>query len=249
MTIKKIQNVKYSPSKNKEEAKWAEALAKRNRLLLESDWKQLPDVNLTRDTKNRWANWRKNLRHLKRIDFETLEEFQKALTSLETERYNIYTEFSDTSGIKDLVSGKAKLHQLLVSFYKEKVNYKFSPNLEEKYQEVLDLISIILTEEPDASLDSFSMEKLIEYIESKNNHFIEKLIDPAYYPFFELTKNIKNATVKDTILYILKQKKEQYDFALKEEYMFIHLEHRIESCANIRDVLLARDEIEMYYGH
>lgn len=40
------------------------ALAKRNKLLVDSDWTQLPDVPLTDDQKLAWQNYRQSLRDM-----------------------------------------------------------------------------------------------------------------------------------------------------------------------------------------
>lgn len=244
--IKKIKNLKYSQSKNQEEIKWVELIAKRNRLLLESDWTQLLDVKLTEESRNQWSNWRESLRQLSRMTIETTQCYKEALDELEDEKIHLIIEYSKSGAIKEFKSGKNYLHQLLVQFYNERINFKFSPNLDEKYQEALDIIAIILSkmDEP-VQLESMSMDQLKGFMAGLDE--IKMNVDK--FPFFELTKRMKTFTVNETILYLLDMKDQQYNFSLQEEYNMVHYEHRIESCDTVDDLLTAKREIEMNYGH
>jgi hypothetical protein len=133
-----------------------------------------------------------------------------------------------------------------VQYYTEKLNYEFSPNLEEKYQETLDIISIYLSNNSKSNVESFkSMNELIDYI----TDCAEIDINILNFPFVELTQQIKNFSIKDTILYILNQKQKQFNFSLQEEYNLIHYEHRIDFCNSIDDILKAKREIDLNYGH
>lgn len=244
--IKKIKNLKYSQSKNQEEIKWVELIAKRNRLLLESDWTQLADVKLTEESKHQWSNWRESLRQLSRFSVETVKEYKAKLDSLIKERDLLFIDYSKTGTIKEFESGKHYLHQLLVEYYNERINFKFTPNIEEKYQETLDIVAIILSkhEEP-IELTDMNMDQLKGLMSSMDN--IE--MDVSKFPFFELTMRLKNFTVNETILYLLDMKDQQYNFSLQEEYNLIHYEHRIESCDTVEDLLITKREIDMNYGH
>jgi hypothetical protein len=243
MSITKIKNLKYSQSKNQEEIKWAEQLAKRNRMLAESDWTQLPDVKLSVWSKNRWANWREELRQLRRLNFETAEELKLAIESLEEDKLSLYVDYAITDSIKDPESGRRYLYQMLIKFYKEQHNSMFSPNLEEKYQETLDLLSTILA---DHNRDDIAtMDELIQFVEDLD----ELEMDTEPFPFVELTMHLKNYTLHQAILYILREKKKQHVFALQEEHNLIHYENRISACLTVEEVLKAKKEIEMHYGY
>jgi hypothetical protein len=89
------------------------------------------------------------------------------------------------------------------------------------------------------------MNELIDYI----TDCAEIDINILNFPFVELTQQIKNFSIKDTILYILNQKQKQFNFSLQEEYNLIHYEHRIDFCNSIDDILKAKREIDLNYGH
>lgn len=246
MKIQKIKNLKYSQSKNQEEAVWLGSIAKRNQLLFETDWTQLPDIKLTEESRNQWTLWRGLVRNLKRRNFKCIQDFVVELTKLESEKYNLDIVYSPITNITDVSSGKKYLHKLLVSFYNERMDNSFSPNLENKYQETLDIVSIYLSKcEDKKNIDEFNMTQLIEYIKAEPP--ID--IDIKLFPFFELTKKLKNFNINETIIYILDQKQKQFDFSLQEEYNLIHYEHRIDFCSEVDDILKTKREIEMNYGH
>ena len=244
--IKKIKNIKWSESKNQEEVKWIELIAKRNRLLLESDWTQLPDVNLTEQSRTQWKNWRESLRQLSRFSIKSTEDYKNKLNKLINERDHLFIEYTKTESIKDVQSGKEYLHKLLVQFYEEKMNFKFSPNLEEKYQEALDIIAFAVSQMDDpVDIESMNMDELKEFISQLD----EIEVDIKQYPFFELTKRLKFLKVNDAILYLLNLKEKQYNFSLQEEYNMIHYEHLIDSCTTVESLLDVKRVIEMNYGH
>lgn len=246
MNIKKIKNLKYSQSKNQIEALWAVGLAKRNQLLLETDWTQLPDVKLNEYSRNQWMHWRGLLRDIRRDKFKSPVELTAALDQLEIQKMHIRTEYSIVDNITDVDDGKRYLHKILVSFYNELMNNYYLPNLENKYQETLDIVSIYLNNtESDLNLNSVNMSQLIDFITSSP----EMEIDTAPFPFFELTQRVKNFTTKETIIYILDQKQSQFNFSLQEEYNMLHYEHRIQFCSTIEDILNTKREIEMHYGY
>jgi hypothetical protein len=77
--IPKISNVKYEITNEVMARKWSEANAKRNRLLMLSDWTQLPDVNIPLNIKKLWMNWRAKVRNVKKA---TINDPSKALALL-----------------------------------------------------------------------------------------------------------------------------------------------------------------------
>lgn len=247
MKIKKITNLVYTPSKQSENSKWSGLIAKRNRMLVETDWTQLPDVKLSYNSRAEWQLWREELRNLKRSNYTDSDKFLDKLNKLDKDRDNLLVEYTTSKPFKDVETGKKQLHTLLVQFYINRLNFEFSPNLEEKYQETLDIISIYLKSQTTIDVSSFSgMDALIEYF---SNDDINIDLDTTPFPFFTLTKVVKNFSIKDTVLYILKQKQKQFNFSLQEEYNLIHYEHRIDFCNSIDDLLQAKREIELYYGY
>lgn len=242
MSIIKIKNLKYSQSKQQTEAKWAGLQAKRYKLLAESDWTQLPDVQLTEFTKNRWANWRMRVRYLARENFDTIDEYERELKAIEYDRTSLYVEYAELGLHRDADSSRKFLRQLLTSMYTSRVSHTFIPNLEEKYQETLDILSILYPTE----LNDMTSTQLIARLESMD----EIDIDVRHYPFVEVTLHSKGfLTLNETLVFILKQREERYNFALQEEYTLIHFGNIIDSCSKPEDFARAKIEIEMNYGH
>lgn len=245
-SIKKIKNLKFSESKNQEEAKWVELLSRRNRLLMETDWTQLPDVKLSERSRNEWRGWRQAVRLLNRIDYESSAEFKKRLDDLERGRSFIHIEYSYIDSITDLTEGKKFLHKILVRCFEERVYSEFTPNLEEKYQEALDVVARYLTSQ-DAGPSNPNLEEIIEIFEGLDDSHIDYDIND--YQFLKVVQRVKNYSFREIVIYILKQKHKQYNLSLQEEYNMLHYEHRIDSCSDLEDLVRAKREIEMFYGH
>lgn len=81
--MQKISNIQFSATEEQEVTLWAEILAQRNRLLINSDWTQLPDARLL--NRDEWATWRNKVRkvtkavHTKesaKIELENLQLIQ-----------------------------------------------------------------------------------------------------------------------------------------------------------------------------
>lgn len=60
--MQKISNIQFSATEEQEVMLWAEILAQRNRLLINSDWTQLPDARLL--NRNEWTTWRNKVRKI-----------------------------------------------------------------------------------------------------------------------------------------------------------------------------------------
>jgi hypothetical protein len=214
---------------------------------LESDWTQLQDVPLTSQSRNQWVNWRESLRNLDRFSVENISEYKEKLNKLEEERGLILIDYSSNMSLKDVESGKQFLHQKLVEYYNERISFRFSPNLEEKYQEALDIIAITLSRlDDDFYIEDMNMNQLRGLISSLNPITD---IDISKFPFFELTMRLKNFNINDTIIYLLDMKDQQYNFALQEEYNMLHYESKINFCESVEDLIVTKREIEMNYGH
>lgn len=247
MSIKRIKNLKYSPSKMQLAAKWADVNARKYKLLADSDWTQLPDVNLTEFTKNRWANWRGRLRGLKRENHESIDGFKRELKLIESDRESLYIEYKQESPRGSLESNKMFLNKLLNNLYKASAYNSFEPNLEERYQEVLDISThLIAANEPrDTDISDFTIAALIGFINSLT--FGEFDVSP--YPFVELTMNIQGYTLQHAMIHILTMKQDQYNFSLQEEYKLLHYTNVIDSCVTHEDIIRAKVDIESAYGH
>lgn len=239
MIVTKIKNLKYSPSKNKKLAKISEIKAKRNRFLYETDWTQIPDVNLTKKSKRQWMEWRDKVRSIK-VTGDDLSNYFDLLESLDSERYNIITEYESSK--KSLDDLKKELHSTLVSYYNNRVKNNFSPNLDIKVSECLDIISLVVSKSQ-MTLDTKDILGIIEQIPD------DIKMDCSEYPFFNLTMSVKNFSVKDTLNYIIEQKLKEKELALHEERTLLHYEHRIDFIEDFEDLKSAREEIEENYGY
>lgn len=242
MSIIKIKNLKYSQSKQQTEAQWAGLEAKRYKLLAESDWTQLQDVNLTEFTRNRWANWRGRLRHMDRGLAHSIELYERELKLIERDRNSLYNEYTELGVKRSLEDGQNFLRKMVLDLYRGRVAATFIPNLEEKYQETLDIISKLY---PDIELDDLTSSQVITHM--KNTDELE--LDVRHYPFVEIMMHTKALTLNQTLIYILEQKQTQYNTALQEEYNLIHFENMIGSCVMPEDLHRTKIEIEMNYGH
>jgi hypothetical protein len=242
MSIIKIKNLKYSQSKQQTEAQWAGLEAKRYKLLAESDWTQLQDVNLTEFTRNRWANWRGRLRHLDRGLSDSIEAYQRDLKMIERDLNSLYNEYTELGIKRSLEDGQNFLRKMVLDLYRGRVSATFIPNLEEKYQESLDIISKLY---PVIELNDLSSTQVISRMKTMD----ELELDVRHYPFVEIVMHTMGLTLNQTLVYILEQKQTQYNTALQEEYNMIHFENMIGSCVIPEDLIRTKIEIEMNYGH
>jgi hypothetical protein len=71
--MQKIKNLKYASSELKDKMELSSILGKRNRLLGDSDWTQMPDVDLTDECKHLWKAWRKRVRSVDVLDKKSLQ--------------------------------------------------------------------------------------------------------------------------------------------------------------------------------
>lgn len=244
--IKKIKNIKYSPSIGKEKSEWSNLISRKRKLLADTDWTQLPDVNLSPRCRYAWGRWRLELRNLNPTTFNTPNAFGNKLREIEESKKQLSTEYIEFSEPPNIDQEKKNLHKLLSKYYFERVDFLFSPNLDIKYNEALDIITNYIVSNSVDAIDFTSIEKLIDFVEELPD---DLLLDTAATPFLKLVMDRREKTMKNTLLYILRQKKELYNIALQEEDRMLHFQLVIESCSTIQDIVETKIEIEENYGH
>ena len=81
--VDKIGRLTVSKTEQQIDAEWAEVLSVRNRLLINSDWTQLPDSNLTKECVERFKRWRRLLRRVTKSKIPEMSVAREELSKLE----------------------------------------------------------------------------------------------------------------------------------------------------------------------
>lgn len=80
--VQKIAKVKVEKTVEQEQNEWAEVLSHRNKLLLNSDWTQLPDSGLTEQSAQQWKDWRSMLKNITQSNFGDHKLAERHITRL-----------------------------------------------------------------------------------------------------------------------------------------------------------------------
>jgi hypothetical protein len=240
--IKKITNIRFSDSEKLKNNKKVELSSRRNRLLLETDWTQLPDIKLSSNCRAAWTFWRKKLRMLS-MNTHSFSEYKEELDKFEIERHEIPIEYIYE---EDAEKVKSRLLAKVSNEYNKRTTLQYMPNLEIKFEETLTLITDYFTSH-NITLPDHSLSALIEYFEGSSD--ID--LDMKNYPFINMVSKTYNMGARSTILNILRQRRDFYETALHEEHMMLHFRTRIigaplDDPKTVQDI---EDEIVTYYGY
>lgn len=89
----KIHQLQLSKTDVQEAKEWAEVLSHRNKLLMNSDWTQLPDAGLTEECVQNWRNWRAIARQLRRSNHPDIHLVAEQIARLTRAMpFNVYLE-------------------------------------------------------------------------------------------------------------------------------------------------------------
>lgn len=119
--MQRISKIKFSVTPEQEMKLWAEVLAVRNRLLINSDWTVLPDVRLR--NKSEWRNWRADVRKINR----------KAFTRVEAEKRlaDLTLQMPKTQWATDLTNLSEEELNKLKGWYIKELHYIFKNRFED----------------------------------------------------------------------------------------------------------------------
>jgi hypothetical protein len=222
---KKIKNVRYSPTKNKEKVLKLNLKARRNKLLSDSDWMYVDDGQVKATTKAKWSAWR---RHLRRFDPSQVshEEYKTFLDDMEDERDTFYVQYTD---IVDETQIQRNLTELLYTTYNTFLQSHYSPSVDIKYNECLDILADYIVENNiDVDISSMSITGMIDLVES----FDQMDIDISDYPFINVNCHCVTQ-INRVIIKSLTEKMEQFNFHLQAEKSMVSLLVVISVCDTI----------------
>lgn len=196
MDIKKINNVKFSLTDEVLTRKWNEVINRRNRLLSMSDWTQLPDVELSKDTRNMWVRWRQKIRNVRKSSIKDPEKAHEILNSLEAqipEKINIPDVVSNevTENVSELSKFKEELLPQLIS--PSDVEKIINDRIEANTKLIIDVFNNTINQKiTKESEDSFNTKaELIEHLNKK------------YFYFYSLYTEVDNEKFKQAVDYLV----------------------------------------------
>lgn len=139
----KIKNISFQITEEQEQSLWAEVLARKNRLLANSDWTQSPDVRLRNTTE--WKSWREKVRTVNRHSMKRtyaknlLEELDNQKPEI---KWNDYVESVDSNDIDYIKAMYIKeLHFKFKERYKEYMPFEIDLHiLVEKFDQAMDFL-------------------------------------------------------------------------------------------------------------
>jgi hypothetical protein len=233
---KKIKNIKYSPSKSKEKTLNVELKIRRNKMLSDSDWVHMNDVQLTNVTKAKWGHWRNRLRTFDSSDLSN-EEYKEFLDIMEERRRELLLNTIPNETPEQLQSNLTKM---LYKVHNEFLLTHKNPTTESRYSECLDILADYMAEN-DITLDASSID-MIELIKAVNA-FDTIDSDISRYPFVNTSKTLHNVTVNDIIIDTLTEKMEYFNLSLQAEWDMINFIHAISTCNDIEHANELRLEI------
>lgn len=245
MKIKRITNLKYSKSKKRHEIDISECIVLRNKLLSLSDWTQLPDTKLSRDTVNNWRVFRDKVRSINVDDPSNIHNNKEQLNHMMGYMEKIPIEYVPYDDLDvDIESAKRRLFKLICDVAEAQYMYLVSPNMDKLIAE----ITAILLERLGPSHAISSIDDVISKTESLFDN--EGVMDYLRYPFLAIhLKYSHGKTLKETMLEILNIKKVQQDNTLQMEEFILKYTNRVKGCQTLSDLDMIENELRYINGH
>jgi len=208
--VKKIKNVKFSPTEDKIKNDWTEIKSFRNRLLQNSDWIHMPDNNIEDGIIELWIEWRRKVRRVD--DFKDKAKALQYLTDLQLNAPPVKYKNSDYSSVELY---KAALHKLLKKTIKKTTDgiYELTDSREllmERFEEALRYMD-------GKRNNNFLIEMEVEYTGLSEEEVVKKFLDDR-----------KNYLIK---LITIEKVKKQYSKRIDSAKSF-------DECDKIREDLL-----------
>ena len=111
--IPTIQNVEISYPDVYVENMWIELHARRDKLLSTTDWTQLNDSRLTRESFNEWRRWRNSLKQVTSNDYEKIQDAVKALEDIKKlQPTSLFAESQDNDMYNEIEKMKSEIIDL-----------------------------------------------------------------------------------------------------------------------------------------
>lgn len=233
--IKKITNIRFSDSKFTIDNKKIELDSRRNRLLVETDWTQLPDMMLMSACRRLWKRWRRSVRNLS-TQTHTLKEYEAELDRLEKERYKLPVEYEYEP--QNLELYRRKLYATLDDLYHRKTRASFQPNLDMKYKEVLFFAHV-----HDVQFDT--LDELIQILEDSDDFQLHS----NYYPFIAMYRDQANRSWREAFIEVVKEQKNFESTCLLEEPYLIELRTAIAMAPTPDVMMMVEENILAHYGY
>lgn len=191
--VKKITNIAVSSTAETLELEWGNILSRKVKLLQNSDWSQLSDVNLDDSKRQEWREWRAKLRRVKRVN--NLEPVQalELINTLEKSipKHNIIVEITQPP-----ISSK------------EDFENNITPQTKNVEKVFIEKQPIIIREELDDDKYRRNFYKIFDEDHTQLQSFLKNVIN-----------KIPNISIKDNdTLDILKEKTLTY-LTLQQKYL------------------------------
>lgn len=212
-TPKKISNLKYGTTEEKEDLLWAEVFSHRNKLLLNSDWTQLPDSGLTEECIKQWRDWRQQLRQINRANVSDRDVAEQHIKKLA--RRTPFITFSEEHNRPPIIQDSLDARKTqIIKYLDQSINKSFnstfieSPQLiEEQFKEALDFLYgsknfisyplILVT----AEATGMSEKEVAEDFIRQKSKLLSKMASykKKYYYFCDLVQRAENDVQLDSI--------------------------------------------------
>ena len=143
--VKRIDKVKISKTEEQTDNEWGEVFSHRNKLLLNSDWTQLPDAGLTEDCVVQFRGWRKQLKTISRVNYSNKAVASQMISSLEKKKpFVVYVDTTfdpEAAAYTTLDEYRNSVVEFMESEFNTLCNRAFLDNqflVEEQFKEAVD---------------------------------------------------------------------------------------------------------------
>lgn len=200
MTVKKIKNLKTTPTEEKLFNSWNEIKSFKNRLLQNSDWINMPDNELEDSIVRLWVEWRKKVRRVVEFDIKDTDGAYLYLMDLQNNQPPVKYKNSDYQSIEYY---KTDLKKLLFSVLKKSVDdmYKETESRElilERFDEATRFLDgktennfLIDIESEYSGLSKESIAK--KFIDDRKNYLIKLItIEKIKKKYIKMVDDVDN---------------------------------------------------------
>lgn len=223
----KIGNLRTTKTPKQELDRWSELKSHRNKLLLNSDWTQARDSNLTEANIGFWADWRRELKRINRSNYASIEQAKKALDALAKQEPMV--EYEDETYLRnaDYPDYETKSFSMKKEALSKALSKRFDAMLDK--HEFLEHPAII----------SEQYEEALLYLGNKG-------VKLENFPLINLEVELTKSTADDVAAKFIQQKRNRLRAIIALRRKFSYFEDAINSASTMLELDTIQRELQQW---